>query len=373
MPAGALGTASGVASAANPGAMGGVPFFNGTNWYREKIFADSYAVTAGGSQEFVHNITPGGFLRGVRLYMTSTGGSLGTGVVAADAPFSLLTSISLENIDGSPICYPMSGYSYYLVNKYCQPWLGDPTKKHNYSATINPNFMLFIKPDIRNTLGCLANTDARAQYRIRYTIGAGNPNLLSTTGSATFPTVTVTGYLETWSQPDGVDLHGNPISQLPPGLSAAHITRQQVVVLNNAGAANTFQIQNTGNEIRCFIFVVRDSLNARQDYLTDPLRWRLDNRQLHVSSPDETFYVMEDFYDGLGYGIDTRETGVYVWPRFINPSDDTGEAWLPTSNATYLICESATLGSGSNLPGTVQIITDEIIPLGPIPGELESI
>jgi hypothetical protein len=48
-----------------------------------------------------------------------------------------------------------------------------------------------------------------------------------------------------------------------------------------------------------------------------------------------------------------------------------GESWLATTNATYLIFESATAAGGSG--GTIQIITDEVVPVGPVPMELESI
>ena len=50
-----------------------------------------------------------------------------------------------------------------------------------------------------------------------------------------------------------------------------------------------------------------------------------------------------------------------------------GQSWLATTNATYLIWESATAAAGTNLPGTVEVITDEVVPVGPVPMELESI
>lgn len=349
------------------GGEGVVPFFNGSNLYVEKFSTQAFQLGST-AQEFSFNVTPGGFLRGVRLQVRSTGGVGGT--ATADAPWNVFNSITLENIDGAPIQYPMGGYAYRLGAVYFRPWDGDPLNRFDYASGPNPSFSLFIKPEIRQTAGCLANTDARALYRIRYTLNTWSNVIGSGT---TAPTVTVTCYLETWAQPDAADLHGNPIVPIPPGLAIATIRRHQTFNLNGASADNQFQLTNTGNELRGAILVVRDSNNARQDYLSDPIRWRLDNRSLGVISPDEVFNQMADQYGGLGTGTSGRPTGVYVFPRFYNPGVMTGQSWLATTNATYLIWETATSASATNVPGTVEVITDEVVPVGQVPMELESI
>jgi hypothetical protein len=360
--------ASGTGAA--PGGGAAIPFTMASNLYNEQIFRDTFT-TGGTASEFVHNITPGGFLRGVRLFVSASGGVGGT--PAPDNPWNVIQSVSLENIDGSPICYPMTGYAYYLVSRYCRPWMGDPAQRPTYSQSINPGLEIFIMPEIRDTLGCLANTDARAQYRIRYTLA---PTASFTTGTVTTnPTITVTGRMECWAQTDTQDLHGNPIQAVPDGLAAAHITRHQIITLNGAGADNTVQLTNTGNELRSTILVCRDSTGARQDYLSDPIRVRLDNRSMEVSSPTEVWSNQLDFYSD--YGIDVtgnpRPTGVYVFPRFRRPGDSFGTFWMPTANSTYLIYESTTSSSAVNVPGTIEAITDEMIPVLPVPPSLEGL
>ena len=348
---------------------GTVPFIAASNHYREKIFTDTWVMGAG-TQEFVHNVTPGGFLRGVRLQAVMSGG-VGATAATADNPWNLFASISLENIDGSPIMYPMGGYAYYLNALLNRPFWGDPAKRPVYTSGINPQCELFIAPEIRDTAGVLANTDARAQYRIRYTL---NTEAAIATGTySTHGTVTVTGFLEAWAQPDSRDMHGNATQPLPDGLGIATILRHQTLTLNNAGAANTFQIANTGNELRSIILVVRDSNNARQNYLTDPVRVRLDSKSLEVTSPNEIVSDAYDFYDLLSNGTSTIPAGVYPFPRFRRPGDLVGEFWLATNNATYLIFESTTLGSGVNLPGTVEVITSEVVPVGAVPPALEGV
>ena len=368
--AGANVIGGGSRSTAPSGNSGGtVPFVAASNQYREKIFTDTYTLGAG-TQEFVHNITPGGFLRGVRLQAVVTGG-VGATAATADNPWNLFASISLENIDGSPICYPMGGYAYYLNALLNRPFWGDPAKRPVFSSSINPQCELFIAPEIRDTAGVLANTDARAQYRLRYTVN--NEAAIATGSYTTHGTLTVTGYLEAWAQPDSHDMHGNATQSLPDGLGIATILRHQTLTLNNAGAANTFQIANTGNELRSIILVVRDSLNARQNYLSDPIRVRLDSKSLMVTSPNEVTSAAYDFYDLLSNGTSSLPQGVYPFPRFRRPGDLVGEFWLATNNATYLIFESTTLGTGSNLPGTVEVITSEVVPVGSVPPSLEGI
>ena len=352
-----------------PASGGGtvVPFFYGTNQYVEKFATNTTTLgTTASEQQF--NINPGGFLRGVRLEVRSASGVLGGGALSADAPAVALASVALENIDGSPIQYPMNGFAHITSQWFFRPWHGDPTRRFDYSATVNPSFSLFVQPELRQTAGVLANTDARALYRIRWTYAALATLVVG--GAPTAPAVTVTAYMESWAQPDAQDLRGNPIEEIPPGLNLATLRRQQIINLAAAGADNTFQLSNMGNELRGILMILRNSSGVRTDLLSDPVRWRIDNRSLGVFSSQEIFNRMSDFYETLQNGS-TRPTGVYVFPRFYDPGRMVGESWLATTNATYLIFESATAAGGSG--GTIQIITDEVVPVGPVPMELESI
>ena len=345
-----------------------MPFFYGTNQYVEK-FASVAQLLGAAQVESVQNISPGGFLRGVRLEVRSAGGVIGSGALAADGPWTALASASLENIDGSPILYPMAVYTHMIRQWFGRPWWGDPSRRFDFSNTINPSFSLFMQPEIRHTAGALANTDARAQYRIRFTF-ATLAQFLATVGTATAPTVTVTCYLESWAQPDSEDLNGNTIEETPPGLNVATIARRQNINLAAVGADNSFQISNMGNEIRCLSWIMRNSAGARTDLASNPIRWRLDNRSLGVFSPDEVFNRMADQYEALQNGS-TRPTGVYVFSRWFDPGRMCGEAWLSTNNATYLLWETATAAGGAG--GTIEIVTDEVVPVGAVPMELEAI
>lgn len=365
---GAAGAAVSSTPAAPEGGGGVVPYFYGSNLFAQKFgTVDAFQLTTT-AQEFTYNVVPGGFLRGVRLQMRSAGGVGGT--ASADNPPNVFQTTKLENVDGSEIKKPMGGYADYLGSRFFRPWDGDPARRRDWAAGANPSMSLFIKPEIRHTAGLLANTDARSQYRVSYTL---NTYANTITSGTTAPTVSITKYAEIWAQPDAADAHGNTIEPLPPGLNLATLRRHDIKTLNGASSENILQLSLTGNELRGLILVVRDSNNARQDYLSDPIRWTIDNRNLGVFSPEEVFDHMDDFYDQLSNGTSSRPAGVYVFPRFFQPGALKGQAWLGTTNATYLTWETGTTASAVNVPGTVEIISDEVIPVGSIPMELESI
>lgn len=349
---------------------GGIPFWYGSNKYAEKIpipTGNTYTLTAA-QQEIVFNINPGGFLRGVRLIVRSNGaGALGGGVLSPDAPLSAFANASIENLDGAPILYPMSGYAHGIRQDWSRPWNGEIAQQPGYSGSVNPAFALFLQTEIKDTAAVLANTDARAQFRCRVVLATLAQYVSG--GAPTSPGLTITAYMESWAQPDKHDLQDNPISPLPPGMVLANICRHQIINLTAAGADNTLQLSLTGNELRWIAFITRNASQVRANLLSDPIRWRIDTRSLGVFSPDEVALRASDHYSAWG-PMQPIPTGVYLWPRFKN-NVENGEPWVTTANATYLLWESATAAGGSG--GNIEIITDEVTPLGPVGMDYESI
>lgn len=374
----------GVAAPPAQGAATGqeIPFVVGSNCYREAPFSTTVQQLDANSHETVVNVTPGGFLRGITMQVTSTGGVIGAGVLAADVPYSILSSVSLEDISGGPILYPMGGYAYALVQKYLRPWDGDPSKHPTYSATINPAFTIRYFAEVKDTLGVLANTDARAQYRFRYTLSPGNsagPNGLTTTAPTTQPTVTVKLYIESWAQPDLQDLLGNPIQQIPDGLVASRFNMHEQPAVTSAN--NVIRETLTGNELRGILLVLRngDANKSRIDF-TDanagPLDFRLDSRRLWKMTPSQIIEEMNSFYPFLGAGTWTRETGVFVIPRFAgapgaeSAASGQGEYWLQTVEQTLLQLEVGGADVTTS-PGTLEIVYDALAIAGEVPPSLE--
>lgn len=366
------------------GGGGQIPFVVGSNLFRESPFSTVSQTLDANSHETVVNVTPGGFLRGITMQVTSTGGVIGSGVLQADAPYSILSSVSLEDISGGPILYPMSGFTYAMCQKYLRPWDGDVAKRPTYSATINPGFTMRFFVEVKNTLAVLANTDARSQYRFRYTLAPANaasgPYGLTTTAATTNPTVTVKLYIETWSQPDLQDLLGNSIDQIPDGLVASRFLMHEEPPLTSGN--NVIRETLTGNELRGLILIFRNgSTFAPRVDLTDAgagtVDFRLDSRREWNMTPSQIIEEMDAFYGKLQSASSTRETGVFVIPRFAgattgDENGGQGEYWLQTIEQTLMQLEF----NGTDIttaPGQVEMVYDALAIAGDVPPDLEGI
>ncbi len=366
MPAATVSRANGAgAQAAQSGPVN--PFFQGSWEYSEPMFTDTIQPGAAAT-DFFHNITPGGFLRGITVSVTSTGGVIGGGSLAADFPWNLFQSISLESIDGTSLMYPMGGYAYMLVQKYFRPWDLDPANDPAFVGTINAAFRLRLFLETYATLGVVPNTDARAQYRLRFTTDA-LANLV-TGGSPTAPAFTINTYLETYAQPDRSDLFGRQNQQVPDGVALQRFNSHEIQTTSSG--ASTYKSNRVGNAIRSVGLVFRNSSGVRTDLTSDPIRLRVDNTQRLNEYRDRRDYEMDVFYGSTGGeagSFSSRPTGVYWYPFFLKfgtaPGNSlfNGQSWLLTSEATYLQWEV----SGAAASGTLELITDDLAPVGPVP------
>jgi len=397
MAAGAAGAGpgpTGAASNAGAGAGGMNPFQIATNLYAEKNLQGlltGVAATAA-AQQFGGSINAGQYLRGVRLMVRNantpatltTVGSPAVAIANADGSFAVLQNADITNVDGSEILYNMSGFAHYLMQKNAKPWLKDRALAYDYQPLAAGNggsFTLFMQPEIRFTAGVLANTDTRSQYRLDYT--------LSAIAAGTEPTYNITPYMDAWAQPDANDLQGTPNQPVPPGVNLQVKRRHQIFTLNS-GADNTLLSTLTGNAIRCAILITRNASNIRVDGFSDPIYWYLDNRSLGRLNPDIVRQWAEDQYapynlyggasqagsaffvtannatDGLAANTGnyanagSMDTGVYTFPRFMEPGELYGQGWLYTANSTKLAWESV----AQNSAVTAELVVDEVYPVG---------
>lgn len=371
-----------------------IPFIVGSDQYREApFFTQAYTPTSGSSTPRQFQVTPGNFLRGIVLQITSTGGVLGAGAIstnntvpAGNGALDLLGGITLTDTGGAPIIYPIALFTACMIQKYFLWWLGDPQQRALFSNTINPVLTVNIRVEARDTLGVLANTDARAQYRLAYTENPGlavtNGPGLTSTAPTTFPTITVKGYIDSWSQPDQVDLMGAPIAQVPDGLVCSRFIMREQPTVNSGN--NVVRFTLTGNEIRCLMLIFRDALGKRTD-LTDAnagnLRFRIDNRVIWTMTPTQLVEEMNKFYPILQLAITAtlpqREAGVYVIPFCRDPGDLKGDFWMQTVEQSLLQLEfTAAAGDfAGGFPGTVEIVYDQlaIAPGAMLPPQLEGV
>ena len=143
-------------------------------------------------------------------------------------------------------------------------------------------------------------------------------------------------------------------------------------------------------------------MSARAEGLTDPILWSVDNRSLGKISTnagagpgtastsgqtggDMVQTWMSQFYgeyfSGMSFNVGAapgvtvttarRESGVYVFPRFIKPGTLDGQGWLYTANSTKEIFESSSVAGYAS--GTAELISDEVYPVGPVDPQLTDI
>ncbi len=354
----------GAAPSERAGAGATNPFWEVTNLFAQPNKTGVIPPTQLGANQIPGggNANPGNFLRGLRLLLRSTGGVLGAGVLNADAPFNVIAQAGLNNTDGAEIIYPLSGYALAQAHRFFRPWLQDPTLAYDYSNGVNPAFTLFVQPEVRQQLGVLENTDSRSLYP--YVSNLATSTAVFSTAPTTLPSVSVTPYVDMWAQPDDTDLEGVANQRVPAGANLQTKLRHQVFTLNGAGSDNTLLSTLTGNAVRGALLIVRDSNGNRQDYLSTPIQWTLDARNLGVLATDTVFSWAEDFYRVFGGVI--RPAGIYPFPRFYNPGALYGQGWLYTANSTALQWESSTSGAAVNVPGTVELLQEEVYAVGAV-------
>lgn len=369
MASGGMAGAGGGASAGPVASMN--PFWAASNWYfqpnSQEIANGSWQTTTS-QKAFGVQLDSNGFLKDYRIVVRSSG-AVG-GAPTGDGPFNLFQNITFQTPSGQEFFQDMTGFDHFLFQAYARPWEGNPVQWYDYAKNINPSFTLKLSPEIRYTAGALANMDTRRNYRVQGQIATSAQ--LNGSGVSTAPTLTFASGIDTWAQPDDKNLMQVPNQGVPPGISLQTYRRKATVTLNGAGSNNTIDARSlTGNLQRMIMLVVRDSNNARQDYLTDPITFKIDDRTIANYTQADLFGLMNDQY-GTGDTL-PRPTGVYLFPRFFQPGHLVGQGWLPTSGATKEIWTSSTLSSGSNLPGTVDILIEDLVPLSQLPYELTNI
>lgn len=361
MAGAAAAAAAPTASAASGGSGAQNAFWQVTNLYsrKNKLGQISGLALTTGQQDGGAPIDAVGFLRGPRLELRSTGGA---GTPNADNPADTFKYIGLLDTDGTPIINPLiKGWTWLQVQRHFRPWMKDPVYAWDYAQSANPSMTMFLQPEVRQQLGVLENTDTRQQYSWSHSF-----DTYANIGDTSAPTVSLTAYVDVWAQPDVTDLEGVANERIPPGVNLQTKVRQQTFTLNNAAADNIFLSSLTGNALRGGLLIVRDSNNARQDYLSNPINWMLDDRTLSIVDVDMYFQWAQDFYACFGGPRSPRPTGVYPFPRFFNVGALLGQGWLYTSNATAVSWESSTSGTAVNLPGTVTLVQEEVYNVGQI-------
>lgn len=368
---GVASSGTGTGTPASSGSGGTNPFWEVTNLFSQKNklgIVPAFVMTAnqvpGGAQ-----INFGNYFRGLRLQVRTTVQPTGayTAPPNNDLGFQLFTAMGIQNTDGAEILFDViNGFAYYQRNKYLRAWLKDWAAAYDYVApatAVGPGYTVFLNTEVRQQLGALENTDTRSQYTWTMNLaGTGTANGNFGSYATTQPTIAVTPYTDMWAQPDNADLEGVANQRIPPGVNFQTKTRHQIFTLGTTGNDNNFLSTLTGNAVRGMLFILRDGTGARQDAMTEPITWSLDNRNLGNLSPDQLFRWADDFL--CSYSQTVRATGVYPFLRYYDPGDLKGQGWLYTANSTANNVE--TVSQAVATVGTAELLQEEVYAVGQI-------
>lgn len=295
-----------------------------------------------------------GWVRKVALFFTATfTTSASAAVVAGDAPFNLITNITLTDATGQPIVQPVSGYNLYLINKYLPSGIVDTNMPRAYgNPHIGPEFAfaasgtsgsatfrldLDLEQDYNTGYGCIPNLDSNASLQLK--IDVASYTVAFSGGTPAAATVSVVVDQHYWA-PVGNILGGVPVNDAPIGSGDYLETRFETQPVS-ASAENTVAVTNRGGLIKGVIAVsraagVRTAITAGSN-----VGLVLDNNAIDEGITLESHYdLCRRAYGYYGADITTSyapvtagvqvglDRGVIVWPFFALSGGR--DSWLST-------------------------------------------
>ncbi len=261
-----------------------------------------------------------GFVRKIALFFTATYTTSGTSaVVAGDAPFNLISAITLTDATGQPIFQPVSGYNLYLINKYLSSGVVDTDIPRAYGnpqfgtefAYTAPNSTagsatfrldLDLEQDYVDGYGCIPNLDSNASLQLKIDVNPYSVAFTGGTASAATVSVRVSQYY--WA-PVGSAIGGVPAQTTPDGYGDYVETRYETQTVS-ASAENTVQVTNRGGLIRGILAIsraagVRTAITAGSN-----VGLILDNNPIDEGIPLEEHYDMHRrMYGYMGTDLTT--------------------------------------------------------------------
>lgn len=352
--------AGGATAAAQPQVVAALPFTAGAHEHVEPAFTRTITPGATVQRQDPIDVPAHGYITSIFLEVVCSGGAGGT--LAADAPWNILTDITLQDVNGGTIVGPINGYELYVANliggfsglrsnPQDSPWF--------IGSAPNPAFYLRVPVEIshKDALGALTNQNTSANYKLSF--GINTTANIASVAFTTAPTVTVRGWLEAWTLPADRDSRGNPQAQVPPMLGTGQYISVQGPRSSVAGTYST-PFTRLGNYLRFVGVIVRNGSGARDDtVLPDPLSFNWDGMLIKQLSQR---VLQQHLYERVG-GVFTRPTGVFALPfnyggEFPGVGNESPNMWLPTSQSSRI-----SLDGTAATAGTTTLITGEVAPI----------
>ena len=260
-----------------------------------------------------------GWVRRIHLFVTQTVTfASGATLVAGDAPFNLLSGITLTDATGQPITQPIDAYKLYLVNKY----FGSGGVNHNFPLfTSNPHLgpeydhkltgqvytaafrvTLDLEQDNNSGYGCIPNLDSNASLQLKIDYNPYTVAVTGTTPSAVALSIRISQ--EYWA-PVGNALNGAPLQDKPVGAGDYLETRYETQTVS-AAAENLTTLTNRGGLIKGLILISRAAGVRTAPTALANLGVILDNNPITEGVPiEQHFDRLRRTYGYLGADLTT--------------------------------------------------------------------
>lgn len=345
-----------------------VPFARSSKWHIEQGDSRSgIVINAAAPGTFNFPIPSYGFLSAVLLTVVASGGTGTAAVAYEDAPWSVIQSLTLTDVNGVPI-YQLSGYHAYLASKFGGYRLFglDNTSLASVYQGVQTNgnfrFTLPLYLEFGNDgLGCLPNMDASARYNLQIVLASGvaaATGPLYTTAPTGYPTLSLQVEGLYRSQPPAIDMFGNHNSITPPAVGTVQYWTAQT--FSALTGAQTLQLTRVGNLIRHHILVFRDSANGTRATAestdmpgTIEMDWDSGVRYIENVSTQRLLTFLSGGYDG--------PNGTLLFQNTLDPDklsvSEYGDEWLATVGATKLTLRFTPAASVG-----LTVLTNDVVP-----------
>lgn len=329
-------------------AMPARKFRAGVQQHQETVATYNVVPSAANTTQIVQEIPAYGFLRGLWLKVTVTGGA-GGGTPAAyqqNAPFSWISNLQFLDVNSAPIIFQITGFDLYLIYKYGGYFTtADPKSSEEYSqggTGGNSVFILYVPLEIRqrDALGALPNTSSNTAYKLLVTI-ATTGDVFSTPPAPTLPTnLRLDIIQDAWWEPQPTDLAGRPQAQDPPSKDTTQYWSKTVFTAS-AGAI-TAQLKRLGYLHRNHILTGRTTTARASTQMPDPLTVIYEGQQMTIQDRALWRHMMARWF-GYTAAVDTAgglDLGVFVlaFDRDfgLGAGAELGNGYLPTTSGTRL-------------------------------------
>lgn len=353
-----------------------VPFTRAARIKSQQAYSGSFVIGASAQQLPPIDIPSGGYVKYVDFdFSMVTASNAATVAFEADGPWSIVQSISVTNAAGNSVYVPITGYQWFITNKYMAPGVDpeyfDPRSDPYYSVTTGSGatggsfrfrLRVFFERDPRDAFLALPNMASNRQYKVNIMLAP--ESAVYSTPPTNDGTLTITATCYYWSQPQPTNALG--VSQQTAPLSNGGVGLIRVQTINLTPGDKTLKLENVGNIWRSAVFILRNSSGARVEADWPETSWlRLNN--------DNLFWLQKpqwrrDMAQSLAFTSSSFEaargpdTGVYSWVHLNSMhgnvrADGPRSQWLATLDATLLQLQGTSFGASA---ATLEVITDEI-------------